>query len=178
MDCTKIQEQMLDQMSTGSESTEISAHAATCADCAKLWQAMLVSSVALDEWAAPEPSPYFNTRFQARLAEVKREEAAQPSGMFAIFRRPASVFHSGARMAAVAAVVALAVGIGIYERPASNGQNNDVNSAQVSPAVNDLQKLDKNEDLYADFELLDDLQAGSNSQPANGTTTSGQKSEL
>jgi anti-sigma factor RsiW len=180
MDCTKIQEQMLDQMSASSANANISAHTATCADCAKLWHAMQASSAALDEWTAPEPSPYFNTRFQARLAEVKREEAAKPAGVFAglrsLFRQPVSVFHSGARMAALAAAVAVAVAVGIYERPSSRGQN-DVNQALVSPAVNDLQKLDKDEDLYADFEMLDDLQTD-NSQPANGNTSSGAKSEL
>src|SRR5438270_12283617 len=83
MDCTKIQEQMLNEMGANSASADLSAHLSTCADCAKLWQAMQASSAALDEWNAPEPSLYFNTRFQARLAEVKREEAASPRGAFA-----------------------------------------------------------------------------------------------
>ena len=173
MDCTKVQEQMLDQMSSLSASAEVSAHTSTCADCAKLWQAIQASSAALDEWSAPEPSPYFNTRFQARLAEVKREEAAKPVG---IFSGLGSWFHSGARVAAVAAAVAIAVAVGMYERPA-HVQNNDVNQAQISPAVNDLQKLEKNEDLYADFEMLDDLQTDT-SQPASSAATPGAKSEL
>src|SRR5258706_11063968 len=112
MDCTKVQEQMLDQMSAGSGNADISAHTATCADCAKLWHAMQVSSAALDEWTAPEPSPYFNTRFQARLAEVKREEANAPAGALAwlkqSFWRPAL---------AGALTLAIAVGVGLYQRP-------------------------------------------------------------
>lgn len=165
MDCTKVQEKMLDQMSASSASPDLSAHMAICADCTKLWQAMQVSSAALDEWTAPEPSPYFNTRFQARLAEVKREEAA-PAGVMGWFR------HSVWRPAMAGAMaLAIAIGVGIYERPSVQPGDGGTYS-QISPAVNDLQKLDKNEDMYADFEMLDDLQVnGSNSQPANSSTT-------
>jgi hypothetical protein len=176
MDCTKVQEQMLDHMSDSSAPADLAAHMAGCADCTKLWQALQVSSAALDEFTVPEPSPFFNTRFQARLAEVKREEAAKPAGIFGWLRDPLGAFRSGARVAAVAAALAIAVAVGIYERPSSHPDNNIANS-QVSPAVNDLQKLDKNEDLYADFEMLDDLQTD-NSQPAQSTTNSGAKSEL
>jgi anti-sigma-K factor RskA len=164
MDCTKVQELMLDLMNGGSAPADLSAHVSVCADCTKLWQAMQASSAALDEWTAPEPSPYFNTRFQARLAEVKREQSA-PSGVMGWLRqsfwRPAL---------AGAMTLAIALGIGLYERPTAQPVNNTANGQQVSPAVNDLQKLDKNEDMYADFEMLDDLQTN-NSQPASTTTT-------
>ncbi len=178
MDCAKIQEQMLDQMNAASASPDLSAlmasHMNGCAECTKLWQAMQASSAALDEWTAPEPSPYFNTRFQARLAEVKREQS-QPSGVMA--RLIQSFRHSFWRPAAAAVMaLAIAIGIGIYERPTAQVQPVQ---AQVSPAVNDLQKLDKNEDMYADFEMLDDLQT-TNSQPADTptTTTNSSKTEM
>jgi hypothetical protein len=174
MDCTKVQEQMLNEMNASSASPEQAAHLAGCADCAKLWQALQVSSAALDAWTAPEPSPYFDTRFQARLTEVKREEAAAPKGLFAWLRKPVSAFQSNVRIAAMVTALALAVGVGIYQYPSDS--NTPGNAAQVSPAVNDLQKLDKNQDLYADFEMLDDLQTDT-SQPA-ANTNSGSKSEL
>ena len=175
MDCAKVQEVMLYNMNAPA-STEISAHLAGCAECAQLWQAMRASSAALDEWTAPEPSPYFNTRLRAHLAEVKRAEAAAPKGVFSWLRNPLSAFHSNVRVAAMAAVLAVAVAVGIYEGR-SIGMPPNSSTSQVSPAVNDLQKLDKNEDLYADFEMLDDLQTD-NSQPATSTTTSGSKTEL
>src|SRR4051812_14216492 len=111
MDCTKVQELMLDLMNGGSAPADLSAHVTTCADCTKLWQAMQASSAALDEWTAPEPSPYFNTRFQARLAEVKREQAAAPAGLFGWFS------HSVWRPA-LAGVMTLAIAVGVvfYER--------------------------------------------------------------
>jgi anti-sigma-K factor RskA len=170
MDCTKVQELMLDMMNGGSAPADLSAHVTICADCNKLWQAMQASSAALDEWTAPEPSPYFNTRFQARLAEVKREQAA-PAGIFGWFS------HSVWRPALAGAMtLAVAAAVGLYVHPTSQPAN-VAGQAQVSPAVNDLQKLDKDEDMYADFEMLDDLQT-SNSQPANGTTTNSSKTEM
>src|SRR5579863_6315899 len=163
MDCTKVQEQILDNMGSHSANAELSAHLAGCADCAQLWQAMSSTSAAMDAWAAPEPSPYFSTRFQARLAEVKRDEANAPASAFAWLR------HGIWRPALAGAMtLAIAVGIGFYERPTAQVEKPSVTNT-VSPAVNDLQKLDKNEDLYADFEMLDDLQTPS--QPANTNTT-------
>jgi len=40
----------------------------------------------LDEWQAPEPSPVFDTRLQARLRE---EQSRQPASWWAWIRRPA-----------------------------------------------------------------------------------------
>jgi hypothetical protein len=69
-----------------------------------------------------------------------------------------------------AMALAVAVAVGLYERPIAPPVTGS--AAQISPAVNDLQKLDKNEDMYADFEMLDDLQVNSaNAQPANNSTT-------
>ena len=58
----------------------------------------------LDEWQAPEPSPYFSTRLQARM----REEiaVARARDWLAWLRRPS--------LAAVAAVL-IAVGVGLLE---------------------------------------------------------------
>lgn len=170
MDCAKVQELMLDLMDGGSAPADLSAHISICEGCTKLWQALQVSSAALNEWTAPEPSPYFNTRFQARLAEVKREQAA-PAGLFAWFS------HSVWRPT-LAGVMTLAIvaGIGLYVRPADQ-TGNVSGQAQVSPAVNDLQKLDKDEDMYADFEMLDDLQT-TTSQPASTTTVNSSQTEM
>jgi hypothetical protein len=100
----------------------------------------------LDEWRAPEPSQYFDVRMRARL----REEAAKPAtGWLQWLRRPAL---------AVSLAVLMAVGVTVVrvgERPATPEP-----VAQIEPgtAVSDLQALDKNHDIYADFDLLDDLE--------------------
>jgi hypothetical protein len=170
MQCTEVREMMIESMdSVGAPPSALAAHLATCAECANVWAGLQATSVAMNDWTAPEPSPFFNTRFQARLTEVKREEANAPAGIFGWLKqgiwRPAM---------AAALTLAVAVGVGLYQHPAQK-QKDIAGPAQVSPAVNDLQKLDKDEDLYADFELLDDIQT-QQSQPA--AATSGSKAEL
>ena len=111
----------------------------------------------LDEWQAPEPSPYFDVRLQARL----REEMAKPqAGWLHWFRRP---------VLAAALTVIMGVGIGWFlthdNRPPGRPP-----VAEVGSAVSDLQTLDKNQELYADFELLDDLDLQQNVVPASQNT--------
>src|SRR5258707_13162456 len=110
----------------------------------------------LDEWQAPEPSPYFDTRLRARLRE---EAAKQPAGWWAWARRPAL---------AVSLAMVMVAGVSIYrmeQKPAS-GPNPAPTLANIDPgtAVGDLQALDKNHDVYSDSDpdtegsLLYDLQ--------------------
>jgi hypothetical protein len=97
----------------------------------------------LDEWQAPELSPYFDTRLQARL----REEMAKPqAGWLQWFRRP---------VLAAALTVLMGVGVGLLVTQRSH----DPGPVAEGPgtAVSDLTALEKNHDMYADFELLDDL---------------------
>jgi hypothetical protein len=91
-------------------------------------------------------------RLQARL----REEMAKPqAGWLAWFRRP---------VLAAALTVLLGLGIGLFFAKGGGqyGSGNNVIAVVDSPepgtAVGDLQALDKNHDLYSDFDLLDDLE--------------------
>ena len=153
MKCEEIREKMLDVAAGLSEPTaQESNHLASCTACAEQLKSIRSTMSLLDEWQAPEPSPYFDVRLQARF----REEMAKPqAGWLHWFRLP---------VLAAALTVILGVGIGWFF--ASGGQNRpgkkDVPIATnitVDPgsAVGDLQTLDKNDDMYANFELLDDL---------------------
>ena len=150
MKCSELKETMPD-LALGSiePSSETQAHLETCAACAQQIAEFRQTIALLDEWEAPEPTPYFDTRFEARLREEKAKE--QSRGWFAWLPRPA--------LAAVATVL-VAVGVGLYV----NGRYRDGGppeiSARTSPvgsAVSDLQMLDKDNDLYADFDVLDEL---------------------
>ena len=55
---------------------------------------------------------------------------------------------------ALAAVIA--VGISVYKTPEPVQPDAGVTIMQPGTAVSDLQKLDKNQELYASFDLLDD----------------------
>jgi hypothetical protein len=110
----------------------------------------------LDEWQAPEPSPYFDARLKARLRE---EAAKQPEGWFGWLRRPSLAISLG---------LALIVGTTLVLQHDAVRRNPD-QLATLTPgapgtAVGDLQALDKNHDLLSDSDpdsaasLLDDLQ--------------------
>jgi predicted anti-sigma-YlaC factor YlaD len=152
MRCEEIREMMPD-LASGSMgmSPEIGGHLAGCDACAGKMDEIRQTMALLDEWQVPEPSPYFDVRLQARL----REEMAKPqAGWLAWFRRP---------VLAAALTLLMAVGVGLFF-----GKNNGiykpdntvaaVDSQEPGTAVSDLQALEKNHDLYSDFDLLDDLE--------------------
>jgi hypothetical protein len=125
----------------------------SCAECAGKLEEFRKTMALLDEWQAPEPSPYFDVRLQARL----REEMAKPAaGWLHWIRRPALAVS----LAAIMVIgISLFHGDGIVRNPVTSATNVQV---QPGTAVGDLQALDKNHDLYADFDMLDDLEVQSN----------------
>jgi hypothetical protein len=147
MKCEEIRDRMPDVAAGFSEPTaDESNHLASCNPCAEQLKAMRSTMALLDEWKAPEPSPYFDVRLQARL----REEMAKPQvGWLHWFRRP---------VLAAALTVVLGVGTGIFFAR-GGGVHDPGQPIAEGPgtAVSDLQTLEKNNDMYADFELLDDL---------------------
>jgi predicted anti-sigma-YlaC factor YlaD len=158
MNCKEIRE-LLPDLAAGMDATtppEVKKHIASCNDCATQLDQLQKTMALLDEWNAPEPSPYFDTRMQALL----REEMARPQATwFHWLRRPAWAMS----LAAVLFAGALTIGVG------SKSYLVEMGSIQTKPpspslpvqpgtAVGDLQALDSNHDLYADFDMLDELQ--------------------
>jgi anti-sigma-K factor RskA len=159
MNCNQIRELLPDLavaagMDALTPEPEVEKHIASCADCAAHLRDLQKTMAVLDEWQAPEPSPYFDTRLQARL----REEMARPTGgWLSWLRRPAWT------MALVAGALVVGIVIGnksyivepetIATKPPSLGL-----PVQPGTAVGDLQALERNDELYADFDVLDDLQ--------------------
>lgn len=151
MKCKEIQERMPDVAAGFSQPTaDESQHLENCAACTQHFKAMRETMALLDEWQAPEPSPYFDVRLQARL----REEMAKPqaSGWMSWFRRP---------VLAAALTVLMGLGVGMFVTRGGEMHNADSDNqiADVGPgsAVSDLQALDKNHEMYSDFDLLDEL---------------------
>jgi hypothetical protein len=76
--------------------------------------------------------------------------AKRPVGWMHWFRRP---------VLAAALTVVMGVGIGVvFTRSGNHHHTTDAVVAPPGSAVSDLQTLDKNHDLYSDFDVLDDLQ--------------------
>ena len=153
MKCEEMGERLMD-LATGVPPDErLQAHLRTCTACSEHLNQMKQTMALLDRWQAPEPSPYFDVRLQARL----REEANRSQqGLLQWFRRPALA-------AAMAAL--LVIGGTLY----TTGHYAQTNLTQVQPgaAVQDLQALEKNHDLYADFDLLDDMGGNDRAQAMN-----------
>lgn len=147
MKCDEIRERMPEVAAGfGELRADESNHLASCSTCEEQLKSMRATMSLLDEWQVPEPSPYFDVRFQARL----REEMAKPhAGWMHWFRRP---------VLAAAMTVIMGVGVGIFfARGNSHNPMAPIADAGPGSAVSDLQTLDKNHDMYSDFELLDDL---------------------
>jgi len=156
MKCEEIREAMPDLASGLMEVTPtISRHLTECAGCAGKMEELRQTMALLDEWQTPEPSPYFDVRLKARV----REEMAKPqAGWLAWFRRPV-----------LATVMTLLLGLGVAMFFSDNSRiykssdnvvatNDSAVQAEPGTAVSDLQSLEKNHEIYADFDLLDDLE--------------------
>jgi predicted anti-sigma-YlaC factor YlaD len=143
MKCKEIYETLPDLAAGISPLTpEVDQHLRSCEACSAKMQEFRQTMALLDEWKAPEPSAYFDTRLQARLRE---EKSKQSVGWMQWARRPAL---------ALSLTFLMVVGISLFrDRPLDTAVNTDPGTA-----VGDLQALDKNQDLYSDFDVLDDLQ--------------------
>jgi hypothetical protein len=162
MNCTEIRE-VLPDLAAGfaAENPEIETHLASCASCAAKLQGFKQTMALLDEWQAPEPSPFFDTRFQARL----REEMARPvAGWLAWLRQPALAMSLAAFLLAGGLVIGYQFSKPyVVQLEAINTAPPELTvPALPGSAVGDLQALEKNTDLYADFDVLDELQVQDN----------------
>ena len=121
---------------------ELESHIASCAECRTELSELRTTFALLDEFTAPEPSPYFDSKLHARLREA---QAAEPEG-FAERLRSFLLFSTGrsfrpALTGALGLLLLLGGGgtfVGLYN-------NHGVPTATASSAtVNDLKVLDNN----------------------------------
>jgi len=158
MTCKEIYELMPD-VAAGlcPASSELNGHLSACSSCATRLHEMKQTMALLDEWQAPEPSPYFDVRLQARL----REEMAQPRVSWLQWMRKPALALS---LTVLVAFGATFLNYEYRDGHAGSASGSFVAAQRPEPgtAVGDLQALDKNHDLYADFDLLDDVQVQQN----------------
>jgi anti-sigma factor RsiW len=141
MNCNDVRENLIELLTDGPADPQVKAHVSQCSACTEELGSMCKTMALLDEWEAPEPSPYFLTRLRA---QVKEEREKAPASMFGWLRRP---------MLAAALATVLAAGGVIYRLtvatpPPDNG------------AVADIESLDKNHDLIIDTDLVNELTGG------------------
>lgn len=167
MNCNQAKEHFFDAMEPNSAAAK---HVSGCPECAAAMVQLKSTMTLLDEWKAPESSAYFNTRMQAKLAEARREESVPRSWASRLwtpaFLRPALVAAMG---------MAFVVGMNFYQ-PKVTKRNDVAMQQQKGTAVADLQALDSKEELYDEFDLLDDI--GSNHAAQSQTTPQSTGSQL
>jgi anti-sigma factor RsiW len=160
MTCNEIRELMPDLAAgLSGASPEMNNHLANCTSCQDKLAELQQTMALLDEWQAPTPSPYFDTRLQARM----REEQANPRpGWLQWMRKPALALALTLLVVVGGTVVSRRVDhFGVGQNVVANGPMSAPVRVEPGTAVGDLQALEKNHDLYADFDMLDDLEVQS-----------------
>jgi predicted anti-sigma-YlaC factor YlaD len=132
---------LLDDAYTASH-PELEQHLASCSDCHTELNELRSTFALLDEYAAPEPSPFFDTRLHARLREAV---AAEPESLWERMRS-FLLFSTGRSfqpaVACALALVLLVGGSGTFLQ-LHNLQQKPANTA-ASATINDLKVLDNN----------------------------------
>jgi hypothetical protein len=149
---TRLADLLLDPETAPAKVVE---HVAECESCRKELDELKAAVTLLDAWEAPEPSPYFLTRLDARMRE---ERAAEPQGWLA---RKLAGWRAGfafgppmhARpLAAMALTVMLLIGGGTYL--SISDLNQPAQPVAPEAVVHDLQTLDNNAQLLDQMEAL------------------------
>ena len=157
MNCNDVRENLMDVLAEGQTSPEVLAHLRECGPCSQRLEGLRKTMALLDDWKAPEPSPYFITRLQAHVREEQNKAPAR-AGLLAWLRKP---LLAGALAGALAAGSAV---YGYLHWPASQ--------SGPSAAV-DVEALDKDHDLLTNNnnDLINEM-AGLPSQDVTPQDTS------
>jgi len=151
--CKETQERLPDLLlDPASVPPAVEEHVASCANCQDELGSLVRTFNALDEWTAPEPSPYFDTRLHARVREA---QAAAPEGFFERMRS-FLLFSTGRQLRpALAGALALALLVSGGSFLGVHG----IHGAKItdSATVDDLKILDNNAQALQQMDqLLDD----------------------
>jgi hypothetical protein len=159
---THLPDLLLDEAYTAAH-PELAAHLAACAACEAELTALRSTFALLDDWTAPEPSPYFDSKLMVRLREA---QAAEPEGFWER-ARSFLLFSTGRTLRpALTGALAFAMLIGggglgvLLHQPAH----------QTSATVNDLKILDNNAQALQQMDQLLDESNGSDETGVPPTT--------
>jgi hypothetical protein len=132
-------------------SAKVRDHVAACEGCRSELEELKATVALMDEWEAPEPSPYFITRLGARMRE---EREAAPAGWLSRLRaRYTYGHHTHMRpLAAMALTVVLLIGGGAYLD--LNNWPQPRQTANDAAVVHDLQTLENNAQVLDTLENL------------------------
>lgn len=138
---------------------KVLAHVEGCEGCRRTLDELRATMTLLESWQAPEPSPYFLSRLEARMRE---ERAAEPAGWL-VTLRARLVYGTGTQirpLAAMAMTIMLLVGGGAY-LGITNWDQPQAASGQAA-VVQDLQTMSSNAQLLDQLETISSSNDDSN----------------
>jgi anti-sigma factor RsiW len=153
MNCVEMKNKMPDLLLDPDQQNSATAdHLAACADCRDELAGLRATMALMDEWTAPNLSPYFETRMAARLRDAQN---APPAGWWQRIRERMSFGEGLHAKPVLAGVLALAIvvvggayeGIQFFEQPQP--------STEASATISDLQSMDKNSQTLEEIDSLD-----------------------
>jgi hypothetical protein len=153
--CTAMEEKLMDLLlDPEAASAKVKTHVAECASCREELEELRATMGVMDAWTAPEPSPYFMTRLNARM----REEREAPRQSW--YQRIRARFMYGPSMharplAAMALTGLLLIGGGAYLGMTNIEQPQPKQSPEAY-VVRDLQTLDSNAQVLDQLEAISD----------------------
>ena len=152
MICPKVKANLADLLlDPESVSAEVRGHVKDCAECSRELASLQATIGLMEDWQAPEPSQYFDSRLAVRLRE---EQRAEPAGMLERMRaRFLFGNHMHLRPIAVGALALLIIiGGGTYADLMSSHSGT---SSKISATVEDLKSLDDNAQVFQQLNSLD-----------------------
>jgi len=150
MNCNDVRENLIDVLAEGQTAPEVLAHLRQCNACTQELEGLRSTMALMDEWEAPEPSPYFLTRLQAHVREERQKEPVR-SSIFAWLRKP---------VMAASLAAALIVGGATYRFVMPMIGDGPNTPSVDNAAVSDVESLDKHADLIVNSDLIDEMSGG------------------
>jgi hypothetical protein len=171
MKCEKLQGYLPDMMFDPTRvPAEAMQHVQECSGCANELKELRATMQLLDEWKAPEPSPYFDTRMAVRLREARETEAPGWLERLRLHFLFGSNMHLRPAVAAAFALLVIVSGGSYVGIVSLNHAAAPHHQAAVSATVNDLELLDSNAQTLQQLASFDDTNA--DGSPMNGGRTS------
>jgi anti-sigma factor RsiW len=151
MSCKDCQSVFLDLLLDADASANAAArsHLESCPECQREFKAIEATFALLDEWKAPEPSPYFDQKLAVRLRE---EQDLAPAGWFE--RMKSRLLFNTGRQFRPALTGALALILVVGGGTVANLSSGTHGPSEVSATVQDLQILDKNDQALQTMDQL------------------------
>lgn len=157
MNCQKVNSRLPDLLlDPQSVPAELRQHVEVCAGCSRELAELRATMGMLDDWAAPEPGPFFDARL---LAQLRAEIEAPPAGFW---ERWKARFLYGSRLRmqpllAGALGLVVLIGGGTYADLSWQASQN-----QESAAIHDLESLDGNAQVFQQLDSVDQSAAADN----------------